>query len=641
MTVLTIVQSPRSIQEFFARKGTDGVVVGPATYNAAGAEEGPRERPVPYAGTQKRPPITRWRTKLNPPGPGAYDIVRSASEPGSLGLSASRSSFRARGPRIKTVQIPGSTQHSPSRILENPGPGQYDVARNIGTANRAPIFAGRKAVSAVPVIGVDKSSPSIPPARDKELVRCTGCPENSLAPGDYDPDTDLRHIGPCADFHSCSSRRRVFEATIAIDNTMPAATNPGPGTYPVRQSTAKGTDQPFKSQSPQRAPVRSDVPGPGAYLHDADKTGDLGHRKSLALAGSRSTSRRISPEVWSQPELMRRSWRHLYEDPGPGTYPLPSDFPQGKVRRGRSTPSVLSRTFHAIPSPKQLAALRDCDGSPLCGFASTEQKESFRQLSEQGAAPGQYDHQEAMGQSMAFTVNQHARVGKLGVFGSTQKRFFRSSTGPVLGVPGPGEYGHLREKRAGRSTQPGQSPFKSKLPQRPAIQPVITQGDYDVTSVDGLGSRSPTRSSKQVTFGSCGSRWSVKEDSDTLPGPCEYDPKKVFSKSGGVAQVTAKRWRSSDNGIVGPGTYHREIPLDRRTFNVGADVATFRQQGFLVAEGTAAGGAGGGVAGTRKRLEFLALTDGFARHPKPSELAQSSESTAATQEETADAIASV
>ncbi|CAK0903626.1 unnamed protein product, partial [Prorocentrum cordatum] len=255
-------KSPR-----FPAPAPDAPDPGPGAYLGS-FPRGPAERvkggPVSRS---KRQPISRrrsrWKTKLNTPGPGAYapgdpepDLPglaapawRSRPGPGPDPLGLSSCSFRSSCSRIsqdnlkEPLLVPGSTHFQPAKSADNPGPGTYESPGQLGgqTWSYPPPFK--------PPLMRSKSAPSIQTL--KKEIHYTGRSDNVPAPGEYDTEladgalkSAVRTDGPSPDFHASSSKRNLF----------PGVEGPGPGAYESKNLTSKGTSHPFASQT-QRSPV--------------------------------------------------------------------------------------------------------------------------------------------------------------------------------------------------------------------------------------------------------------------------------------------------------------------------------------------------------------------------------------------------
>ncbi|CAK9086454.1 Hypothetical protein SCF082_LOCUS40894 [Durusdinium trenchii] len=370
------------------------------------------------------------------PGPGQYLVSRLASDPvvdkpQQSKPNVTRSSFRSttsrcnpQNPREPTF-VPGSGWFIASTILDNPGPGP-DITRPIdfrpftgGTYARSRPgkldWGAERAIQAVKE-GVrlqTETAPAIKPLRARGEWNFTGEPGDTPDPGEYSPDyLNIGRGKPVANFDAACERNGSW-------GNVAMAKNPGPGAYdhepPEGAGHGKGIEPPgfglpvvFFSSSWSPALL----PGPGTY--DPVKASP----SKQPLSGFKSaTARRLAQDN------MR--------SPGPGTYPSHSEFPVEKCRRARSVPDFFSRKYFGVQNPHQLRSLRETDGSRLAGFdCSGPQRPPL--VSNSLAAPGTYNPDDCLGQSISAKLRHCAKIAQGGAFGSTKtgERFPPSSLAP-------------------------------------------------------------------------------------------------------------------------------------------------------------------------------------------------------------------
>jgi len=649
MVLLTVSRSSRELESFFpAGDGVD-----PGTY---GEHRWGGDEPITSTGAaldlQRRPPLTHWKTKSVTPGPGAYNLRRAASET-SVDLPKKTNppgtgtiSFRSHLERIskdnykEPLLVPGSSEYLPSSVVDNPGPGQYNLAKEFGKAQQpepVPEVSGKPAILAA-------TPPSFPPLRKTEDARYTGRDENTLAPGDYEygahqaMSTKLGHSAAAANFHNSTSQRRLLPKPCAIENVYGFQSNPAaPGLYELRTKLTRGTSQPFASKSPQLGtsqPLQSTscstalTPGPGSYPQQAEgdkKPLDQHFKQSaepvegeqegdppLASAGYRST---VMREGLFRPALLQP-----YTDsdnllvPGPGHYPKPaSAFRGSKAQRARSVTAGLRRRFLAVHTPQQQRSLQDTDALVLCGFASTTSRDCLvPDRTDPVAEPGTYDRAESLGQSIRADLREPARIAKNGAFGSTRDsdRFFGFPLNPPAdGGPAPGDHGPEATAASCLQTSVDASggAFRSKGQRSPPELSSRAPGPGHYKSEAYTDMCSSTRASPSVSAGafrrpkrdhlSFGSSLSQgrfdaeRGGASSPPGPGEYNPDRParpWKRAGGAARSSADRQLGPQRTAaqaakagLGPGLYDvggTMEDLSRRTFNRTAESAAAELQ---------------------------------------------------------------
>lgn len=656
MVLLNTVRSSRNLEDFQDLSASCDSV-GPGSYSSSRWSTG-RTRGGAGAGSSigedlekkgdsrlqtlgARVHITKWHTKFVTPGPGAYSLSRSTSEPsisnpGKTHLAASlcTSPFRARASRLSShnlkepILVPGSTsEYKPSTICDNPGPGQYEMPAGTPARPESCLVAepGQQSKSNM----MPPSKPSIPAARDDTQSRYTGRGEDVLGPGDYDHDkhsslkTVLRANGPSIDFHASTSQRDLYPPQCSIDNTQAWVKNPGPGTYNLRRKFTKGISQPFQSKTPQQLEVRNQNPGPGTYLIEETEMSTMSVSSSdkLAFSGLRSTSSR---DGFMRPALTQpyTDPDHMQEGtfPGPGTYAeQPTVFVGGKAKRARSTRDGLKKKYLAVHNPRQMISLRDTDAGMMSGFQANSDRPCLMPLAERAVTdPGQYNNDECLGQSLKEGLKEPQKVGANGVFASTKDsdRFHGWALEGREGVPDPTHYQDPGRAASSTNGELSKKSFKSGVPRFPPDYsvdnlPKPDPGHYE--AFDKVNYQSKFRKSKtdHLSFGSCQHR-AQKEATVDTPGPGEYQPKLIKRHVRGAPKLTAGRKLEPEipvaqeaQGSIGPGSYDVSGSMLRKTFNTSGARAAHRALSWpasMLEPPSWGGGAGGGVAGTAVRL---------------------------------------
>ena len=117
--------------------------------------------------------------------------------------------------------------------------------------------------------------PSIP-SKKSNANAYTGNSMDTVGPAVYNPNYGTtKGRAPIGDFVSSKQNRKLFEHSIAYENTQPATDNPGPDKYESQNPHAKKTFNPqggnsiFSSKVPncKNAKIKNDKPGPGTYTN--------------------------------------------------------------------------------------------------------------------------------------------------------------------------------------------------------------------------------------------------------------------------------------------------------------------------------------------------------------------------------------
>ncbi|CAJ1339025.1 unnamed protein product [Effrenium voratum] len=351
--------------------------------------------------------------------------------------------------------------------------------------------------------------------------------------------------------------------------------NPGPGTYdheapemPLPRRLPGGTggggpalDPPgFGSDSPQTSTTFSSsrlpavffssswspalLPGPGTY--DL-KSGD-GKQSSSAF---RSTSDRF----WV-PEGGAR--------PGPGQYTQPSDLPTEKIRRARSVPDFMGRKFFGVQNPHQLRSLRETDGLMLGNWGHGPQRPS--PASNRNVAPGSYNPEECMGQSISAKLRHLAKMAQGAAFGGSRYGERFQSSGIESVSPGP-VLPHEEVTKAGDASG---GAFKSGAPRlaSPRSEEELPgPGSYDVVGKPDFRAGWRIAKRDHVSFNSSGQRF--ENNATDVPPPGAYELTSEEGKGCYSFKATATRGVAAPKGHHGPdpGMYNIAGSLLRKSFN--------------------------------------------------------------------------
>eukprot|EP00435_Cladocopium_sp_Y103_P024934 s2192_g6.t1 len=549
------------------------------------------------------------------PGPGQYAVQRMASDPvvdkpQKSMPNVTRSAFRSTTSRCdpdnfrEPTFVPGSGWYMPSTILDNPGPGP-DITKPIeirpftgGTYERSrPGKLEWKAERAIQAVkdGVrlpTTTTPAIKPLRARGEWNFTGESGDTPDPGEYRPDyLTIGKNKPVTNFDAACERQSPGHKGMAK--------NPGPGAYdheppelPICQRLPGGTGggpavavrPAFGSDVPQSSTAFSSsrlplaffssswspalLPGPGTY---DPATSD----SKQPLSGFKSATDRFA------------DLDNLH-GPGPGTYVRESSFLGEKSRRARSVPDFMSRKYFGVQNPQQLRSLRETDGVRLAGFdCSGPQRPSVP--SNSSAAPGSYNPEECMGQSISAKVRHCAKIAQGGAFGGSKSgdRFAEVQAGERRAASSPGPaLVHQEAKAPGDGTG---GAFKSQAPQRPAAgsgggalpngEARPGPGTYDVLSQPDYRKGWRIAKTDHVSFGSSAQRFG--DDTTEVPPPGAYDLEGEVSTGCYSFKATAQRGlpmpKVTSQGLD-PGMYNTAGSLLRKSFNTKVEEAAFLLQ---------------------------------------------------------------
>jgi len=606
---INATRSVRKTDEYLKLVQATNDVVAPGTYEAnkkTGAivlAEG--EALAPFMSMQDR--------ELNPlpwskctPGPGAY-----SGEPGRLpGAGLSQMPFKSKMKRF-AASTPGSTIFTESTIAKNPGPGTYHPKH----LPRGPVADAQLEVQppVKPILqDIAKTTPSVPPMRylprqvpqteaatadiEKLSSRHTGERGDIAGPGEYEIASDLIKDSPVTIFRkppgSGRTFRKLWEASAAIESTMPDKALPGPGTYEtplVKHSEAKGATSRFNSKVPKMPDPKENAktPGPGAYdvLGHIEKASTETQERCEAIAlslGFGSLTERVG---WS------REVEHPYADsynvthvPGPGHY---GDSVKESADRDKVIPEKRKKLY-GVHHPTLVLALQETEG-PLQAFNTSDDRPCNKDLEQWTPAPWQYMPESARGSSINSDLKERAKVGRRGVFGTCADRFYRSPLNAKEGPENDWDGGKANMSKDPTSPE-ARSSFKSTSPRMRNAGAkeveIVTLGDIRTPApgdyeIKEPSYRSPYRipRSEHLSFGSGKTRFTEKQevfaDFQPFDGPAPGDYNTHASKRHvqGAARLKDKRKPmlvGSTNSEVGPGSYcdNIETMLLKKTFNV-------------------------------------------------------------------------
>eukprot|EP00741_Cyanophora_paradoxa_P009334 tig00000144_g9042.t1 len=354
-----------------------------------------------------------------------------------------------------------------------------------------------------------------------------GTRDDIAGPGEYNPTHSVvLRSGRGTDFGRSTGKKDVFR------NASPV---PGPGEYTPSEVAGEGAV--FASRSPHiafnRSPQEADSsPGPGAYSGGQPLFKKALEKVPESLQFFGSTVKR-SYEV--EPQHYNAPFR--YKTPGPGAYGDPKQAllerpvaPPFNSSTGRFGPDSAAERVAAVAAP----------------------------------GPGAYDEYDARG--MASDV-QRKVVGRNGAFGSTAKRDFARPVKPAAAVL----LVRLEER-----------PHVQDRPAKAAYE-VPPPGAYDVVKSWDAAANKPYRQSN--VFISAQSRFSGHNDPfathAVAPGPGAYDGRSAnpaaLRQKHGSSVFVSKNDRFSNKvapkpgRAPGPGQYHEEGSLVKRSFNVTID----------------------------------------------------------------------
>jgi len=628
-------RSVRRTSEYLVPKHQTSDHVAPGTYtNSYDAAFQPKgESAVPFSSLQEKVLNQNRGTSALTPGPGAYvglgvpngrGLKANGEEVSGLGTTSLKSKVARLAPTA-----PGSSEYTVSTIEKNPGPGTYNTATELMPESPKDLIRPTKPV----LEAQDKTMPSIPmrkllpgqrPTTEAAeadvanlVMRHTGDRGDTVGPGEYEPAGEalVLRTDPTTIFHMSKMTRKLWEPSVAIENTMPEKENPGPGSYEQKREFTEAVDQEievpstyqFSSKTPMahQNQVRSEklVPGPGQYDMIAEMERQVKSARShQGGPGDRTHFGGMSERVgWS------RSVNQPYKDPyhvanvpGPGHYPDPSSaFPSDpkKKEAEKALPDAKKKKLRGVHHPSIIMALNEAQG-PLQAFNTTGDRPCNKEIEQYTPAPWQYNKEDTRGHSMNSNLRERLKVGRRGVFGTCADRFYGSPLNGKAGLPDPGmDVVGMGGGGGGANTDP-RSAFQSEarrfdMPAGPrevhAVKVGNTDtpapGEYNVEKEPSY--RSPFRHPRQehLSFGSCKTRFDGNKDVFTghqppllNPGPCEYEGKPLGPTSGGSTSKAKRPGTlvgcTTEN--VGPGSYGGSMETDmlKKTFNVSIHTMT-------------------------------------------------------------------
>mmetsp|Transcript_75967 Transcript_75967/g.180687 ORF Transcript_75967/g.180687 Transcript_75967/m.180687 type:complete len:646 (+) Transcript_75967:55-1992(+) len=607
---IDLCRSSKKCDEYLSGLRTTGENVAPGSYSNTHNE--PKERVpeslAPFNSLQEKVLASAPQAATFTPGPGAYDAKNGALQ--RLAETTPNFALRSSSARF-APSAPGSSVYKSSTIVDNPGPGNYDL-QGLGDASLAQIkkdiIPGVRPVLESP----PKTVPSIPPQRLKPdevppgnmnpadvanpRIKHSGEPHDMVGPGEYNPVRDpfsaRSSSKPKAKLSGETSKkkngREIGPPPVSIHFKGMPEENPGPGSYDLKVETGfavgDGTDNEivapsyqFASQTQlhyQKGVDQSRLaPGPGHYgLRSAiDQSVDNAQKRGKSLPervkfGS-TTERACINRSMEQPFTDEY---HIHNVPGPGFYgDCTSQFNE-RLRReqevGRVLPNSHIRKMHGVHHPMLVMALQDAQG-PLQAFNSTDDRPCNRPLPQRTPAPWQYSPEAASGASMMAEVRERAKVGRRGAFGTRADRF---QTLPGAAASGGGTGTELGDPviPMNRSAEP-RSMFTSKTA-RTAEQ--VGPREVHATRVGGHDGpppgaytidhepnyRSPYRRPKadHLSFGTGASRFQSARDmfrsrsaEEGGPSPVDYNPMKPV-RPPGHAKASARRRLGEPTGCT-------------------------------------------------------------------------------------------
>ena len=482
--------------------------VGPGSYGLS-VPGTARSGSVPFSVGSYRP-LSTLQPRLTP-GPGAYE----ASPPPHR--VSGTSSFR------NTVQRPHYPVgvSSTSDAVTSPGPGAYQIPG----LQEKPSFRRDYRRQKTLLLGVVPNPPSIPRSMYSEEKR-------EMGPGCYHPSDDLiRFKGKSVDFAASKVKRSLW-------NEAGNESTPGPGQYnykPRRKPTAAAV---ISRGKPKPVTEVNQTPGPGSYEPSKPESQSFSQKASFADKTGRQP-------LWTD-----------RDSPGVGAYNL-------------SAPPL---------SPDRRAQYAMDSGSNLHpGFLSALQRDCLKQKeSDRAPGPGAY---EALS---AFNVQNYSifvETGKV-KFMTTQERF-KGLFAPKEG-PDPGQYDMQTAAKTGKARS-GAPRFASYV--KDSLH-VSRLGDNETPAVGSYSfadpwthSNSPVRVSNR-SFDSSSVRFHPQElfpgeRVKDIPGPGYYQKQGSRNKGEGGKIGKSRRFegygdyrREAKEGTdLGPGRYHQQPTLLRRSFN--------------------------------------------------------------------------
>lgn len=418
-----------------------------------------------------------------------------------------------------------------SDAVTSPGPGTYDIP---GLGEKYSFRRNYRRQKA-PFLGVSPNPPSIP-------IPIFSIGESREAgPGSYDSSDELiKPKGKTVDFATSKVERNLWNET--------GKDTPGPGHYSYGskpRQTAAGAIGKEKQRSKDAAAADSSSPGPGSYEPTLPASITFSQKASFAAKAGRKP-------LWSERAV-----------PGVGAYNLraPPLDPSQRHQFSLDTGSNLRPAFLS-------ANERDC----------MRTREDFA-----SPGPGAY---EAASSLKVQNYSAHVESGKV-KFMTMQERFkglFEAKAGPD-----PGQYDPKNKERAGDIAPNSEPRFRSYARDNVHISVTGRQdspavGSYTFTDPWVKTASAVRRSNKgqSHSFDSSSLRFDPRESFPgerlkDIPGPGYYRRAASGYRAEGEKKTMgrSKRFGGYGNYIreasvgedLGPGAYHQDQSLLRRSFN--------------------------------------------------------------------------
>uniref|UniRef100_A0A0G4GZT0 Uncharacterized protein n=1 Tax=Chromera velia CCMP2878 TaxID=1169474 RepID=A0A0G4GZT0_9ALVE len=294
-------------------------------------------------------------------------------------------------------------------------------------ANRK--FAPGKVLEPPPAQSVEANSPSKRGAGGTATVSKTG-KASSLS-----KDSKEKSAGSSHFFKSRTGRNPTEKDPKVTSHTQ---ATPSMGVAPSREPRQRK----MKDPSPQ--------PGPGAYTIAGTMNKATFSVRVHNHFGSLTARESLERDLEAPFTVPARAF-----NPGPGAYKVCGKAKDGRGER-RPVPARRgdTRLYHfGVHAPTLVSALRANEGRPLHSFQTTDERDCRKSKATEVPGTGSYFMQIPPNNTMDFNLNERARVGRRGVFGSASPRFPPSGVfgkeGAQDDVPGPGSYsaGPPRQER--------------------------------------------------------------------------------------------------------------------------------------------------------------------------------------------------
>ena len=450
----------------------------------------------------------------------------------------------------------------PITKIDTPGPGSYGAE---GAGRRAQSAAGGgrapsphvRARSADRGVSFGKSDRPPLVLSDREVNKSRRDAVRPPGPGDYIAPSTFASSRPT------STKGSFSKADRDAGKAKPIA--PGPGTYAIvdqKESADKlsGKSPAFASTTPRLPPVRSEAPGPGAYLAASAPTAAQPQGFSFGKAPLAT----LAPPA----EVT----------PGPGDYYIETEDPN---RHMRGVIPSAGRDDSAWGG-KKLAG--DTPGPGAYTIRAEERdgvsmKFRYKERVEEAPGPGAYcppqDAQQRQGPSWSF-------VGK------PQER-------PIEVTPGPGQYSDVattNDEAKGVSI----GGARREMPSDAAARENFPGPGFYETATSALSTVGPT------SFGNARrtNEFEATANKNEAPGPGTYDPHAaaaLVEKRAPVPSLGGNAERFASDGPEGsaPGPGHYLVTYDAQTIVGGAIAQAPRDAGGWAANETATGALGPGA----------------------------------------------